>query len=471
MIFATLKAHKYLTAVIAIIIALVVYKLPVLKLPYFWDEAWPYSVAVHTLYHNGLSLLPDAIPPELSRGHPLLFHFLSAGWMNVFGTQTAAVHAFSLFVGALLILMVYQFCRAFFSARIGMVSCLLLATQGAFVAQSAFLLPEVLLSLWSMLCLYLFFKRQYVQYVLAGTAMLLTKESGAILVLSLAIVQLFTAIKVRKRALPLLAQLCVTGMPLLLAGGYFIIQKMTYGWFFFPYHLSLIEINTNTWTEKLPQAAAYIFVYSGRNIFSLLILSSCVVLAVRKRALTIIEKNMIAVTVLFLVLFLVFSAVNFFIPRYLLCLFPLVIISGTLLADKALAHLKVIYPLIIAVLVAINISYWTHDKQNGTGYDASINTALQMVRYCEANGLQDKPIFTTAVMRIDFNEPYAGYLTGKKFSNIQWEFSADTEYCIFSKDEYDGPLFDKLMQEHKLVLVKKYEDRYAWCALYRVGAH
>ena len=61
-----------------IILVLIIFKSQVIALPYFGDEAFPYSIAVRTLLKSDLSLMPTAIPPELSRGHPLVFHFLAA---------------------------------------------------------------------------------------------------------------------------------------------------------------------------------------------------------------------------------------------------------------------------------------------------------------------------------------------------------------------------------------------------------
>jgi hypothetical protein len=46
--------------------------LPHLSVPYFWDELGVYSRAALYLYDHQISLLPNALPPELSRGYPLL---------------------------------------------------------------------------------------------------------------------------------------------------------------------------------------------------------------------------------------------------------------------------------------------------------------------------------------------------------------------------------------------------------------
>ena len=64
-------------------IAFIIFKIPHLSMPYCWDEAWVYGPAVRMMAENGLGLLPDALPVHYSRGHPLLFHFLAAGWLTV----------------------------------------------------------------------------------------------------------------------------------------------------------------------------------------------------------------------------------------------------------------------------------------------------------------------------------------------------------------------------------------------------
>ena len=41
-----------------------------------WDEIWVYAPALTEMAEIGPTLLPGVLDAELSRGHPLLFHFL-----------------------------------------------------------------------------------------------------------------------------------------------------------------------------------------------------------------------------------------------------------------------------------------------------------------------------------------------------------------------------------------------------------
>jgi len=145
------KNNLFLIGLLAVIIIFIGVKIPFLSLPYYWDEAWAYGPAIRTMESTGLGILPNALPPELSRGHPLLFHFLGAGWMKLFGTSVTAAHIFPLLVSVLLLVAVYAFGKKIFlSSKAGFTAAFALALQPIFLAQSGLLSPEVLLALFSL---------------------------------------------------------------------------------------------------------------------------------------------------------------------------------------------------------------------------------------------------------------------------------------------------------------------------------
>ncbi|MGL5890546.1 MAG: glycosyltransferase family 39 protein, partial [Bacteroidia bacterium] len=133
--------------------AFVLIKLPYVDLPYYWDEAWVYAPAVQEMAASGPSLAPDAIPAELTRGHPLLFHFFAAIWVTIFGNTPVAAHSFALFVSLLLLLAVYRTASRVFSPGAGIAAVVLICVQPVFFAQSGLLLPEIMLALFLLLAL------------------------------------------------------------------------------------------------------------------------------------------------------------------------------------------------------------------------------------------------------------------------------------------------------------------------------
>ena len=197
---------------------------------------------------------------------------------------------------------------------------------------------------------------------------------------------------------------------------------------------------------------------------------SLVIVIVRKVAFKRIQKDVFIVFTSFIILFLLFSSVNYFIPRYLLCIFPPFILISTALIDQTCSRYKIIYPIIIAgIAVTCLIFYNIQKKNEDSDYSPCVKTDIQVVHFCEEEHLQNAFLFVPSVLRIDFNEPAAGYLTADKFSNIEWEVSEKTQYCIFSSDEFDNDLFIKIGHEHILVLVKEFELGYAWRKIYKVA--
>jgi len=91
-----MRKNRGIIFLFGLILLLIGLKIPTLSLPYFWDEAWPYSTAVHLLFENGLSLFPGAVPFDISRGHPLFFHFMNAAAWHVFGNSITGSHIFPL---------------------------------------------------------------------------------------------------------------------------------------------------------------------------------------------------------------------------------------------------------------------------------------------------------------------------------------------------------------------------------------
>lgn len=415
--------------------------------------------------------MPGAIPTFVARGHPLMFHFLAAAWMKIFGTGLLSGHSFAILVSISLIITIYFFCRTFFSEKIGLVACILFSSQAIFIAQSAFLMPEVLMALWTMLCFMAFFRKKTILFIILGTSMLLTKESGGVLFVALFVYELFVFVNSKgKECTQFFKKLVLISAPVLLASLNFIIQKIKFGWFLYPFYMDYISSSWKNFKEALPSAAAYLFIYDGRNGFSFfIIISLLIILFLRRIKFTLNEKKIIPALSIFIIFYLIFSSVNYYIPRYLMCVFPPFYIIGAILITKVFSQLKVIFPLIIAGLVITSIFFYAKHKTFGDmDYSPSVTTDLQMVNFCEKQNLYDKYIFTTTLLRSDLSEPYDGYLSGRKFNHIQWEFSKETEYCIFDADENDTVLINNIKRENKLELINRFERKYAWCEIFRV---
>jgi 4-amino-4-deoxy-L-arabinose transferase-like glycosyltransferase len=316
-------------------IILILVKYSSLSLPYFWDEAWPYATGVHLMYDNGLSLLPGAIPFDISRGHPLFFHLFSSLWMKIFGNTLFASHFFSLIISCGLLLTVYFFGKKYLSPETGFYSAIILCVQPVFLAQSSMLLPEIMLAMLSLFTLYFYLSGKKIPFLITSICMLLTKESGIIVLLSLLIKEFIDYFQARKKSdfHDLFFRVLLITAPVLFAFIFFLLQKIKTGYFFLPLYTDHENFVLNTILNKLSDFPAFFFIYQGRNLLSGIFILSIIFLFTtgKKTDLNEKEKNVVYLLTIFILMFLVFSASNFYSPRYLLNIFPPFIFIATYL--------------------------------------------------------------------------------------------------------------------------------------------
>ncbi len=103
-------------------------------------------------------------------------------------------------------------------------------------------------------------------FIVFATAMLLTKESGCVLVIALSFSELMNYLFSKEKSLAyLLRKQAVIAIPVGFAFVYFFIQKMQYGFFLYPLHANYILSGWTKITSALPNLMAYLFIYDGRN--------------------------------------------------------------------------------------------------------------------------------------------------------------------------------------------------------------
>jgi len=258
-------------ALFGILLVFVIFKVPHLFYPYFFDESWWYLPAVKLMYAHGPSLLPTAIDPEYSRGHPLLFHSLYAVWMRVFGTSRVAMHSLALCIALALLWVVYEAGLKLFNLRVAALSTLLIATQVMYFVQASYVLPEILVALFIFQSIYYYARERYVLTVLFLSLALFTKESALIagFVLGMdALMQVFTLrptdLKIKK--------LAATGIPVVLIGAFFLLQKQAYGWYIHPVHSGLIQLNWERFFSEFRNAIGNVFLIEYKSYFYVLFL-------------------------------------------------------------------------------------------------------------------------------------------------------------------------------------------------------
>jgi 4-amino-4-deoxy-L-arabinose transferase-like glycosyltransferase len=224
-----------------VLILFIAWRIPYLHYAYYWDESWPYAVAIKTMYHHGVSLMPNAVDAELSRGHPLFFHAIATIWMNIFGSSHISMHSFALAISLLLLITVYETALRLFSQRAAFLAVVLITVQEMFIIQSTMILFEMLVAFLCFASLALYVRGRYFLTFLCLTMLFYTKESGLIMGFVLGL-DAIAGLLSRNIALKLrVYKVLSVAVPCVLICIFFLIQKHQRGWYIFPLYADLVQ--------------------------------------------------------------------------------------------------------------------------------------------------------------------------------------------------------------------------------------
>ncbi len=498
-----------------LLIAFVAIKWAYLPLPFYWDECWVYAPAVRAMHNHGPSLLPGSIGTDLSRGHPLLFHFLASCWSMFFGTAPVSLHGFALFVATVLLVLIYWVGRQLGSEQVGLAATALVLMNETFLAQSGLLLPEVMLALFALGTIHCYVQGRALAYVVLGTCTLWVKETGAIIVLAIIIWQLLRPKSpARAKSWYYLAPL-----PLFTGSTFYLYQRFTYGWFFYPEHLGLMnwdltqflytvkyiysdlmEDQGRVWGTylfgliaplawggiRLVRAALVVLAYVAAvkvlfnrwplpPLWALVAIPACVALVhvLIQRPYAQVEPKRGAFLGIGTLVFggmVVFSAINFFTERYLVCLIPLIALCTLAFVHSALRNY---HPCAFAATAGLTIVFTgmqlrTSEKvgDNRLSYRDDIQVEQQAIDHCKALGLQDEAIYASFLEGIYMTDPEAGYLKGAPaFKNVSQTLDERSSYALFTHATHS----ELQAQREKLDMVRmaRFSSGDAWSEVYR----
>lgn len=478
-IFSILKGKYQIVVLIIMCVAFVCVKAINLNIPFYWDEAWVYAPAIKAMAHNGVGILPSALSDSYSRGHPLLFFFTGAIWMNLFGGSLLSLHLFSLTIATCFILVLYYIISKLFDPVLALIVAVITLVQPVFIAQSGLVLPEIFLALWAMLTLYHFVLNNRLLYFLFGALLVLTKESGVIIIAAIMLYQAVTFCT-NKITMPLLKTFFYNSLmafsPMLVFIVFLLIQHQQRGYYFYPEHISLLDFIWKDFQESLKRCYDVLFEHQGRKfitvsfliiflvlyrpvpLFKRVIITAglftCMKIFFRYWALpdwlmvpfiigfaalfyyfmhikyvSAREKSEKTLAVINIIgaLFLVFSAINFFSNRYLFLLIPLMVLYFSYYINTALSFNKFL-PYAWAFIAGLVIVYRGEIVAKSVGDDSpkyidAVKLEQNIAHYMEAQKMQSSCIYCTFLMKNALQDINAGYLTDSvKFNNISNQY-------------------------------------------------
>lgn len=468
------KSLYYHITFLGLLIAFLLYKSFHLNVPFFWDESWVYGPAVQLMADNGPGLLPDSLNDWYSRGHPLMFHFLAGTWINLFGNSLIAIHLFPLFISVLLLLTLYVAGGRLGGWQMGLFASLLMLIQASFLAQSAMVLPEILLAFFTLLTLISYVKGNYLLAGITGTFAVLTKETGIIIVSSILLYDFISKLLQKekffsRKNITGLVWLCV---PFLVMAGFLLIQYFQKGWFFYPQHLKLVETGMDSILNKLGIFYQVLFIKNGMIAITLVFLASAIFVFIDKQK---IESNLLRfswIGLIYLVFFSLFSSLNFFTNRYLLPVFPIyfVIVAWFLTASSRPSWQKLILVTVIS-LFSLSFSFLPQHKRIGdtsSGYLDGMKVHQECIDFLVNQNIQDEGIMSHFLMVTQLKNPLCRYLEKEeRFTDVGASWNEEVKWIVYSNFERNFDI-DQLKKERTIELIKRFESGKAYTEIYKV---
>jgi hypothetical protein len=520
---AFLKGRWVLLTVLCVFIA---FKIPHLFYPYYWDECWPYATAIKAMCEHGLSFMPDAIDAEISRGHPLFFHVIAAGWMKIFGASHLAMHSFALLISVLFLVAIFEAGLRMFNKRVAIMALLLVASLELFFVQSSFVLFEMLIAFLCFLSLWFYVKEKFVLTALCLTALFYTKESGLMMgfVLGLdALSFLFNRNFSRKEVL---YRIMSVGVPCVMIGIFFLLQKYIRGWYIFPFYNEIIEKSWAIFWYKFRMGCLTATICSNlKYYYFLLLLLFALIAAIKNRRIRYLalfipaacvyyfvddmragrimpsipffisfvvswfwmlrvichkalfahsyQRRFMALTGCFVLVFVCFSTMNFFTYRYMLAaIVPLFICTAALLDFFISQIYKPLFAVTLVAIAVISYFAFTTNKINFGDADLGAFDAMKVqqdvVDYIEDNVPLNTPIGTAGYLaQQHLSLPSTGFLKkGSRYSNVKWEIDANTQIAVFNNIEPDYR-YNSIKSDTAFYQLKRFEKGMVWAEIYR----
>lgn len=427
-------------------VVLLAIKIPALNLPHYWDEAFPYSYAIGYMTEHGPSILSDATPAEYTTGHPLLYYFLQSSWNAMVSDTIWMQRILPLLISLGCLWMTFFMGRLLFNERIALGAVVLFLCQSGFLGQATFQLPETLLTLLLLTTICFLYKGQKWLFVVSATLLLFTKEPAFAL---LGLVFLFHFfIMLRKK--PWKTHLNIWWMyaiPVALNLIFYLHQYYVQGWFLFPRHTGFMGFTLDFFTDQFGRYFAHLMIYEGRNgmLFTAAILFIHYFTRHRKSLhWTDAGRNAILCGIL-ITGYLLFSAVNFYSNRYILCLYP----PFCLLVSAILFHAlpkRWLHAAGVVILAGVTLWFSFTNKNasdHSLGYTDSVRCQIEAIAFCQEKGLQDAAVQTGFLMSKYLTSYYPRYLDKDElFTHVNAVPPEEAQVFILCSNEkylYDEP--------------------------------
>ena len=517
----------YFLIVVAVCVALFLLKLPYLELPYFSDELWVYGPSLRKMGSNFPSLLPSSLNIEEHWGHPLMYFFIGSIWCMIFGTSIISTHIFSAVVSTFLLITIYIIVKKVFNKQLAFFSVVVFASQSIFLGQYNLVLPEIMLTLFMFVCLYAYINKKNVLYIVAGACLVLIKETGVLFIGSIILWHFLKNMiyeKNYKLNFNTLKNYIFLLFPLFFIAIHVLMLKYLYGWFIVPKRVEHFTFSWEIYYDRIRDTFYYIFINQGRKSITLVLFVALILfynkikiwqriilfvfvfslikiffnywklpaifpMIIVPIIISVLTKflfwdtykakketgNFIAISTLFIYVYILFSASQFDSLRYLLCVIPLAIIIVFFTVQNNLPKFKTwLLPILTILFISTSIIYIIKDENFGDdtlNYNQACDINLEAVHYMESKDFYEHNIQVPFLFKYQLTDYKTGYLkTEKSFTNVNAYDVNQTEFNekqIYVFTNVDVPVFYKQLKESgKFRLDKRITKGIHWVEIY-----
>lgn len=515
----------YFVFTLIVCLVLVVFKFQDMLLPYFSDELWVYGPSVRKMGIYGPSMFPNSLALEDHWGHPLMFFFLGGIWCLIFGVSIFSTHLFASTLSVILLISIYIIGRNLFNKEVGFYTVLIFATQSIFHGQFSLVLPEVMLTIFTLLTIYFHYKKKQVPYLLFGICLVLTKESGVFPIAAIIIWSFIKDFLYKEEKFYLkqtIKKYIILSLPLLVLGFHFVLLKIIYGWFLMPIRVEAFEFNWEIYHERIMHTMHYVFIGQGRRPIIIVLFISAILFnrkyPVWVRLLVIVTAfsmmkiffkywilpdllsmivipillisllklffwdiyktnnkhgNIISIFSIFIVIYILFSSAQFDSLRYLLCVIPIYIMIGLYFVQKISYVKKVILPLVTVVSICFSFYYMSSDSNFGddtNNYSDVCKSRIEAIKFLEEDDNYSRTIKAPFLFRHAIERPLAGYLESNKvFTNVVPIDNRmhNCSSCFYVFESIDlSEHYKSIAQSSIFELIHRTENNSIWIEIY-----
>jgi 4-amino-4-deoxy-L-arabinose transferase-like glycosyltransferase len=378
-------------------------KLPLLNSPLWWDEE-SYVWGAIRIWKNNFNPFIEF----WSYKPPFLYELAALGF-KVFGYSRIIPHLIIVVFAILACCFTFLLGEKLFSRKVGFWAAILLFLSPLFFTQSGMFHADLPLATLTLMVIYFYLQKNKWAYLLSAICLVMTKEAGILVIGAILIHE--SVLNIKKIFTPAFIQRSIFLLsPSLFFFLWMVLNKVSLGWYFWPYNLNYYSSGFYFNFDKLKEILELVYLRNFKLPFLLLTGMSILSKSVRN-----LFRKELFLFFLLSTIFILFYLWGAFVPRYLIVIQPYFVLIGVAFIFKLLRKLNFIPHLFFLSLILLYIQsysttvYSPWSGENDLSYLIGIKTKQDTISFIEEN-FGSYNIITTWPLSSQLSFPFMGYV-------------------------------------------------------------